>query len=141
MVMFVIYLSVAIVITVSIIITGSVLIALRLFRGPRLVFITRRPHGQEPSYRPSLPATLEKEKCTWCSGGTQWHNPETSTWGPIPRHLLYRLKMPDGDFDCRPPLHTGLRACNNCAGLGGIYRDISAASPSPYLNSEGPYAP
>lgn len=66
---------------------------------------------------------LDWASCPDCSGGTQWHDTVTATWGPVPRHMLYRVRLPDGDFDCREPIFTGLRSCTSCAGFGGTYRD------------------
>jgi hypothetical protein len=111
-------------------IAGGATIVMILWRGPKLLFSVRSrspwQRQAEPAHRPQLADSLEPVKCTHCSGGTQWHNPATAIWGPIPEPLLYRVRAADGDFDCRPPLHTGLRSCTNCAGFGSIYRDISA---------------
>jgi hypothetical protein len=121
---------ISIIIMIGIIATaGGISLVVILWRGPRLVFTVRprSPRQRPPAHRPQLAGGLEKEPCNWCSGGTQWHDPATATWGPIPDHLLYRVRMDDGDYDCRDPLHTGLRPCNNCAGFGRLYRDVSSS--------------
>lgn len=131
--------TLALCLTISIIIMGllaiggGIMVVVILSRGPRLVFTTRRhrPRLRQPAHRPALADGLDRIKCLHCSGGTQWHDPAQGVWGPIPQHLLFRIRAADGDFDCRPPLHTGLRRCESCAGFGAVYRDKAASPSSP----------
>ena len=109
---------------------AAVILVAILHRGPKLIISVRShwPRQHQPAYRPVLAKGLESVKCLSCSGGTQWLSSDGAGWGPIPEPLRYRVRAPDGDFDCRPPLHTGMRSCLDCAGWGSIYRDVSYAT-------------